>query len=123
MLLFTMSSVIPILTLTVPFVFVIIIIIINSFEKRKRDQQRAELYLKALEKGIELPPNFMEDPNKEKPLQTGIILVSVGIGLSVFMYYAASPKMGTLGLIPLLLGIGFIIIHFVSKKENDSNEK
>ncbi len=105
-----------------PFIFVILIAWIKSWENRKRMQLLADLHLKALESGQKLPEGLLEQPKKKNPsLRIGIILISVGIGISLFLFLVAGKgeeiKTAAGGLIPIFLGIGFLIVHFVWKNQ------
>jgi hypothetical protein len=103
-----------------PLAFTVGVIWIQSKEKLKIKELKAELYAKALEKGVELPPDVLDPDKKHSTLKAGIILPFIGVGLSVFMYLAAEPpnqwKTTALGLFPILLGFGLITVHFVWKK-------
>ena len=107
-----------VLIYAVPFIFVVLIIWVSANEKHKRNQLKAEVYLKALEKGQPLLPDLFIDKN-ENPLNTGIILTLIGIGISIMMWFVAGEKFATVGFIPLLLGIAFLLIHFIEKKKKN----
>ena len=109
----------------VPAVLVILIVWFKSNEKRKRYQLQAELYAKALEKGESVPADLFADLKKNRnPLNTGIICIAVGIGISVFLWMASgielsvheAGKVASLGVIPFLIGVAYVIIHFIEKK-------
>ena len=121
-----------VLALTVPFIFVIIIVWMEHKEKSKRNQLQADLYLKALEKGQTVPPDLFADPKKQhNPLNNGIICIAVGIGLSLF-FIALSAfifqmdgnassvflAMSSVGIIPFLIGVAFLIIYYIEKKNS-----
>jgi len=121
-----------ILSLTVPFIFVIVITWIKSIDKQKRNQLQADLYAKALEKGQPIPSDFFTETKSKPlpPLHTGIILVSVGIGLSLFFLLMGTSfastnqdasnsliSVSSVGVIPFLIGVAFVIIHFIEKKK------
>jgi hypothetical protein len=120
----------------IPFVFVIAITWIKSNEKYKRRQLDAEIYFKSLEKGQPLPDSlFVEKEKREdKPLNQGIILISAGIGLMLFLWIffsalaqtnpQAAPLswIASVGLIPFLIGVAFLIIHFIEKKKDGGED-
>lgn len=112
---------IPLIIVALPFIFTLAIIIIKSRENKSKTKYKAELYAKAIEKGEKLPDILWEDPQKKNnALQSGILLLSVGIGLAVFLGVALEPseklRGAVTGVIPFSLGIGFLIIHFTTKK-------
>jgi len=124
-----------VLSLTVPFIFVILITWIKSIDRQKRNQLQADLYAKAIEKGQPLPADLLESQKKQSPLNTGIILVGVGIGLSLFFFlmgvsFASTNQdasnsliaVSSVGAIPFLVGVAFFIIHFIEKKKNNGED-
>jgi len=132
-----MQDLVTIVVLIVPFVFTIAIVWLGINEKQKRNQLQADLYAKALEKGLPIPENlFVENKKKErKPLNTGIILTSVSIGimLSLWLLFnsfakvmpdeaAFLPMLALVGLIPFMAGVAFLIIHYVEKKRTPSED-
>ena len=112
---------------------------------QRRDLLRAwhEQRMAAIAKGIELPP-LPFDPNDEsrcsgsgnaanpnKNLLTGLILIGSGFGIGIF-FRAIRPLIGidiwTVGAIPALLGVAFVIYHFAGGRttippaENDPSQ-
>ena len=104
-----------------PFVFVAIITLFKNLDNRKKMQIKADFYLKAMEKGVKLPDDFLETPKKKHAsLKTGILLTIIGLGIILFLFLIADPgqEIRTMapGLVPLFLGLGFLVVHFVFKK-------
>jgi len=118
-------------TLFVPFIMVILIVWFGSCERRKRYQLQAELAAKALEKGQPIPTDLFAEPKKKRnPLNTGIILMSTGVGISLlFVLMAISlanvepdafsglMSAASIGVVPFLIGVAYVIIHFIEKKK------
>jgi len=108
-----------------PIVMVILIVWFKSNEKRKRYQLQAEVYAKALEKGQAVPDDlFAELKKKRNPLNTGILCIATGIGVSLFIWLSkgAVPgvefsKAAALGIIPFLIGVAYVLIHFIEKNQ------
>jgi len=121
------QTLIVIVILLVPFIFTLLVVWIKSMEKRKNNELMAELYRKSIESGRELPSHLFESKNKNNSLKTGIILVFVGIGIAIFLGAAADDgftiKNIAGGIIPLFLGIGFLVIHFIWKKKGYTDEE
>ncbi|MDR2848771.1 MAG: DUF6249 domain-containing protein [Bacteroidales bacterium] len=123
-----------------PIVLVILLVWFKTNAKNKLNQLQADLYAKAIEKGQELPANFFvpEIPAKKnsKPLNIGIILIAAGVGISVFFLIVAliaghdaqdvavGARIGAgLGVIPFLIGIAYLIIYFIGKKQAQKDAK
>ena len=132
-----MIHLIPVIALTLPFVFVIVIEWMKSQERRKRYDLQAELYAKALEKGQPIPMDVFVNPKKKiKPLNIGIICIAIGIGLASFfgLMSISFAELGasvsitfrsvaSMGIIPFLVGVAFLIIHFIEKKKTNEDAK
>jgi len=122
--------------LYVPAIMVTLIVWIKSGEKRKRYQSQVEVYIKALELGQSVPPDwFVERKEKKTSLVAGIICITSGIGLSLFAWLMVflnnSIKdeflvffnfLESLGAIPFFIGIAFVIIHFMGRKKDDGED-
>lgn len=113
----------------VPFIAIVLVMWFIFSYKHKQNKLKAGLMTKAIENGQIIPDNFFEKKKKKRsPLQTGIIWVAVGLGISVFLLIAAQKIQPVgLGIIPLFIGIGYLFIHFFDKKqavkaENDSDK-
>ena len=108
-----------------PIVMVILIVWFQSNEKRMRYKLQAELATKALEKGQPIPSELFAEPIKKRnPLNTGIICISVGIGIALFIWLAGGAIPGadlgqaaSIGVIPFLIGVAYVVIHFIEKKK------
>jgi hypothetical protein len=67
--------------------------------------------LTMVEKGVPVPAELLNPPRRAKSdLRSGIALMAVGLGLTIF-FAVTTGNSGAwgIGMIPLLLGIGFII--------------
>jgi purine-cytosine permease-like protein len=118
-----------------PMIMVIFITWLVFDEKHKRYKLQADLYAKALEKGQSVSANLFAElqiQKKRNPLNTGIICIAVGIGISLFIWLSkgAVPhgfsayqhgyqfdRAVALGIIPFLIGVAYLIIHFIEKKK------
>ena len=118
----------------VPAVMIVLIVRYNSQERVKRYQLQADLYAKAIEKGQAVPTvptDWFAAPSKKRnPLNTGIICMATGMGFSlavwlttVFLNQWIDEMIATLrsitavGIIPFLIGVAYVIIHFIEKKK------
>ncbi|HCO68237.1 MAG TPA: hypothetical protein DIT04_10850 [Dysgonomonas sp.] len=114
--------------IAIPFIFTLIVVWTKSLERRKNNELMAELYKKSLEHGQPAPSlDLFQPKNKNNSLRTGILLIFIGIGISTFMVIVSSGEnilhgIAT-GLVPFFLGIGFLVIHFIWKKKNYTDEE
>ena len=112
-----------------PIVMVIMTVWFKSNERHKRYQLQADMYVKALEKGQSVSADLFTEPNKKRnPLNTGIILIATGIGVSLFIWLSKGTvhsvhssvefsKAAALGIIPFMIGVAYVLIHFIEKKQ------
>ena len=126
----------------VPIIMIILIAWFKSSERRKRNELQADLYAKALEKGQSIPDipadlfaELKEPKKKNNPLNTGVICIATGIGISVFIWLgsisfaqvseeasAVFISFASVGIIPFLIGLAFVIIHFIEKKKDTEED-
>ncbi|MDR1342633.1 MAG: DUF6249 domain-containing protein [Prevotellaceae bacterium] len=111
----------------VPIAAAILIVWFYLRNVRRRNELKAEIYGKAIEKGVELPADlFGITPKlkKRNPLSSGIICIALGLGIALTFVVIGCVKgtasaftVAALGFIPLMLGLGFLAIHFIGKKQ------
>ena len=119
-----------------PAVMIILIVWFTRNERVKRYQLQADLYVKALEKGQSVPADLFEEPEKRKEntsLKAGIICMTTGIGIALAVWimvliirsFSDIPEapliiftvIGSMGVIPFMIGVAFLIIHFAERKK------
>ena len=87
----------------------------------KRIQMKHEMRLELIKQGKELP----SDSERYGSLKAGIILAGIGLGLLLAFWFEAGYHRGYVGaevmfgLIPMFVGIGLIIFHFLAKRGNE----
>jgi hypothetical protein len=112
---------------------VVLIVWLSGRVKITRYKVLADLYAKAIEKGQTVPDDwFMSLTMKRNPLNTGIIWLTMGVGIAlwVFLLKCATSsseaivaidklpyKAASFGIIPFMIGVAYIIIHFIEKKK------
>jgi len=120
----------------VPVVMIILIVLFKTNERIKRNQLQADLFTKALEKGQSVPANLFAEPRKRgNPLKTGLICMAAGIGSALCIWMASIQivqlseeasvvffAFSSVGIIPFLIGIAFVIIHFMEKKKDTEED-
>jgi drug/metabolite transporter (DMT)-like permease len=87
----------------------------------KRIQMRHQMRLELIKQGKEIPVEV----ERYGSLKAGIILTGIGLGLLLALWFEASYHRGyvgaeiMLGLIPMFVGIGLIIFHFIARHGNN----
>jgi hypothetical protein len=116
-----------------PFALVAFIFWLIAKDRKKRYEIDSDLYHKANETG-EVPPiiTVVKAPRKTN-LGKGIILISIGVGIFLCclfigilskMLLAVETIIGmSVGIIPVTIGIGYLLIHFLERKKNDRYQK
>ena len=90
-----------------------------------RHQQNAMLHQTLrlmIEKGVAIPPELLQPPAKPNPtrvvkdFRNGLILVGVGLALVSINFLDPHSRMGAVGLIPLFIGVAFLISWKLGQK-------
>ncbi len=98
---------------------VAIIIFIVIYQYKKRQLQGQEI-LAAIEKGIEVP---FPPPRKRNYRNLGLIWSAVGIALFIGIWVSSKEMAGAIwGLLPLLVGVAFLLIGYLEKKDKESDK-
>lgn len=95
------------------------IVIIVAVGRYRRDRQLHDTLRAMIEKGVEIPAALIVPEKAPKPddRRRGIILVAVGIGVGGFLFVVArADNAWALGLVPLLLGVGYLVAWGVERK-------
>lgn len=103
-----------------PFATAILIVFFVLRSKRQKEQRMFQLYEKALDAGKDLPESFFNQSNNEQKshLLKGLIWMGSGLGLSIGgIYLMGENSPWGFGLIPLFVGVAYLISYFVEKKD------
>ncbi|MHB8878679.1 MAG: DUF6249 domain-containing protein [Myxococcaceae bacterium] len=81
-------------------------------------RQRHDTLRLMVEKGVPIPPELIAPARRPaNDLRRGLLLATGGVGLGVFLFAVAEPRgMWTLGLVPLLVGVGYLITWRLTAK-------
>jgi len=119
--------IIPLVAIPLPFLFVICIVgmkLLKDYRTRKLQQETIRLIV---DKGQPIPPELMRaaEPEKDRhdDRRTGLILLAVGLGLSLFFRLGCDldEDMGSaswIGLIPALIGLALLANRALENKDN-----
>ena len=117
------TGLIAILAVLLVFLTPVIIVIAVLVHKSRRAQRIHQTVVVLAEKGLPVPPDlFIERraPDKTSSLHKGVVLVAVGLGLTLFflsMWERHAPW--GVGMIPLLIGIGYLIVWWLEERKRD----
>jgi len=109
-----------------PFIMPILIILIVFLVKAYNTRQKTKLAMLCVEKGQAMPTDFFKEKGTKRRsnLQRGIIFISLGMGLFICLYILQGIKIASVSLIPLFMGLGYVIIHYLDNNNgNESSNK
>ncbi len=101
----------------VMFISIAAVISLALFLRYKKSQSLHNIIYKSLETGTNIPLELLaktESGKRISDFKKGIILTAGGLGLILVLYI--ENKMWSVGLIPLFVGIGFLIVDKLDKK-------
>lgn len=77
----------------------------------RKDRERQETLRAMIQRGGTIPPELLVPPTKKfSDLRRGIILISGGLGLSIFIGVMPTDRgVWSVGVIPMLLGAGYLL--------------
>ncbi len=72
----------------------------------------------AIKNGKDIPEEFFKtkESSPESRLLTGLIWIAVGVGFSIFSILEGEEELIGLACIPFLVGVAYVIVYYVSKK-------
>ena len=124
-----LALLIPIVVPTVTMLVIGGIIMLITYFRFRRRREVQETIRIAIEKGQELPTEFLETisspknrPKKDQDLRRGVVLTAVGLGIGAFGFLvgevdAVGPLMG-IGSIPLLIGLALTALWILRTRHN-----
>jgi len=121
------GKIIPIMPI-VFFTFILLVLTIPFYFNFKKTKGRQLIINNLIEKGQEIPKELIVPAkrNVRTDFHKGIILISFGLGISVVLLSIKIPvnfNLWTLGLIPLFIGLGYLISFKLDKSNINKSEK
>lgn len=114
---------IPLVVMTAP---VLIILILLRYRYRQT-QARYQTILQLAEKGVELPPQLLVEPNLVySERRRALVLIGGGLGLMAMFLALPGPldtglnlhSLWGIGLLPLMIGLGYLASWWLNRREN-----
>lgn len=102
-----------------------IVYFVLYFRRKERDA-KYKVIEKALEHGQTLPEGLFEEKKVKRQwssLRTGVILLTLGIGIFISFLLINEKEASFLGIIPIFLGLGFLLIGWIEVKKKNQLEK
>ena len=116
----TIAVLIPIIAIIMGIGAVIIGIVSRHRQLLQRVDLRHRERLVAMEKGLELPPESLDaDVRRPRFLLRGLVWTFAGIAAYFPLRGLAGADESTLALIPLAIGLAYLIYYFVQGRKED----
>ncbi len=88
--------------------------------KSRRTRMANETALKLAEAGQPIPPElFAGSEDSASDLRRGVVLIGLGLALGAFMYQIDKPW--SVGLIPLFMGLGYLVVWKMESGKGTKN--
>jgi hypothetical protein len=109
----------------VMFSFIGVCVWLGASSRLKRQRLLHETIQRMIEKGQPIPAELLQsqDPPRrpKSDLRSGLVLVSIGIGVGIFLY-VQHGNVWTAALIPLLMGVAFLITWKIESNKNGQSK-
>ena len=107
------------------FLTMMVAIVGTIFALQQIYRQRAETLRLMVERGVTIPPELIAPaPRPASDLRRGLVLVAFGLGLGIFVFAVSDVRgMWTMGLVPLLVGAGYLIAFRATKEPRASGQR
>jgi hypothetical protein len=122
------GDIVPIVAMAVPislFAAMVIIVVLVISQRLKKNRMLHETLRAMIEKGTPIPPELLhpqDAPRRPRSdLRSGLALIGIGIALLIAFYHLGSVPRG-LGLIPLLMGVAFLITWKLEANKNGDSK-
>lgn len=125
-----LALMVPIIAIALPLLMAFGIVAVVTYYRFRKRREVQETIRIAIEKGQELPTEFLEtisspkkdQPRKDRDLRRGLVLIAVGLGVGLFGVLvgddeAVGPLMG-IGSIPLLIGLAFTALWLLRTRHD-----
>lgn len=97
----------------------LVIAIILAY-KHQRNRLHQETILKLAEKGLPVPPELLQPPDRAASPKGGLVLLALGIAISVIFWERGQPW--SIGLIPGLIGVALLVAWKIDSRPGSRRE-
>jgi hypothetical protein len=118
------SSIIAVVALLASFGMPILITAIVLWHIMRKTRLNHDTVLKLADKGVPIPPGLIPQEQPRQPssdFRTGAVLLGAGAGLSLLLWEIHAPI--SVGAIPALMGLGYIVTWMIEKQERRQEQK
>ena len=115
-----MALLIPIISVTVSLGALIVWIVVWYRRRMREIDCRHRERMAAIEKGLELPPESLPQPEQMPPLSRyllrGLIWLGIGLALTFGVHERLGTQTGSFGWIAVAVGAAYLIYYFVEER-------
>jgi hypothetical protein len=116
----TSEAVVAMTAMLASFGLPLVVIAIILVYKHHRNRMYQETILKLAEKGLPVPPELLQPPERRPSPKGGLVLLALGIALSVFFWERGFPW--SIGLIPGLMGAALLLAWKIDSRPSGPHE-
>ena len=118
-------SIVALAILVGPLMIITLVIIIQR-GKRKRLLDRYHFIETLVKSNQPLPKNVLytdlEQPDSYRRLRSSLMWIAVSFGIFIFSWLVKSESMMGLSTIPLLIGVAFLAVYLVARRDSKLNQ-
>jgi len=125
-----MKVMIPIFGMMIPIIFILgaaAVVVVAVLLAHRTALKRYEVIQLAIKEGRELPPDIFGNGHRRKrrdPLLAGLVLTALGVAVSISVGAVSGWIQAVWGLIPLFIGVAFLIyVPFWRKQKKEDEDR
>ncbi len=100
------------------FVTILAVVGLALYAGHIKARERQSTLRLIIERGGQIPPELISPPHRPvSDLKWGILLLSFGIGLTAFLALVAGSTGWSVGLLPISVGVGYLVVWALGRNE------
>jgi len=122
--------IIPLVGMMLPIIFILgaaAVVVVAVLLAHRTALKRFEVIQVAIKEGRELPPDIFRNGRRRgrrDPMLAGLVLTALGIAISISVGAVCGAVQAVWGLIPLFIGVAFLIyVPFYRKQKKEDEDK